>query len=103
MQKNSTEPEEFKRMVNDIRMAELAVNSKRKKSLDEGLMNMKLIFEKSIVASKAIQAGEKITREHFAYKKPGDGIPAKLFKSFLGKKASKSVKKDYVFKKEDFL
>ena len=57
--KNSTEPEDFKRLVIDIRMAELAINSKREKNLDDGLRNMKMIFEKSIVAAKSIQAGDR--------------------------------------------
>ena len=100
--KNSTEPAEFKRLVEDIRMAELAVNTKRDKSLDEGLNNMKFVFEKSIVSARAIDAGVVLTEADFAYKKPGDGIRAREFKSFIGKKLKKSVSKDYQFKREDF-
>lgn len=100
--KNSTEPEDFKRLVSDIRMAELAINSKREKNLDDGLRNMKMIFEKSIVAAKTIQAGEVITREHLAYKKPGDGIPAREFKDFLGKTLKITAQPDHKFVPSDF-
>lgn len=100
--KNSTEPEDFKRLVNDIRMAELAVNSKREKNLDDGLRNMKRIFEKSIVAAKPISAGEIITREHLAYKKPGDGIPAREFKQYLGKILKISAQANHKFVPSDF-
>jgi|TARA_B110000259_G_C13985657_1_gene390343 N,N'-diacetyllegionaminate synthase len=100
--KNSTEPEDFKRLVSDIRMAELAINSKREKKLDDGLRNMKMIFEKSIVAAKPIQAGEVITREHLAYKKPGDGIPAREFKDFLGKTLKITAQADHKFVPSDF-
>jgi sialic acid synthase SpsE len=100
--KNSTEPEDFKRLVSDIRMAELAINSKREKNLDDGLRNMKMIFEKSIVAAKSIQAGEVITREHLAYKKPGDGIPAREFKNYLGKTLKITAQPDHKFVPSDF-
>jgi N,N'-diacetyllegionaminate synthase len=100
--KNSTEPEDFKRLVSDIRMAELAINSKREKNLDDGLRNMKMIFEKSIVAAKTIQAGEVITREHLAYKKPGDGIPAKYFRNYLGKTVINDVSYNHLFEESDF-
>lgn len=100
--KNSTEPNEFKQLVEDIRMAELAMNTKREKNLDDGLKNMKTIFEKSIVAASDIAAGTTITKEHLAYKKPGDGIPAREYKSFIGKKLKQSVQADYVFQKLDF-
>jgi len=100
--KNSTEPAEFKGLVEDIRMAELAVNTKREKSLDESLNNMKFVFEKSIVSGRAIEAGVVLTEADFAYKKPGDGIRAREYKSFIGKKLKNSVPKDYQFKREDF-
>lgn len=100
--KNSTEPAEFKRLVEDIRMAYLAVNTKRDKSLDDGLNNMKVIFEKSIVSARSLKKGTVITSDDLAYKKPGDGIRAREYKKYLGKILNIDVEKDYKFTPEDF-
>ena len=84
--KNSTEPEEFKHMVDNIRAAELAVNFKIDKDEKvKELGNMKFVFEKSIVSTKVLSAGHIISLEDIAYKKPGDGIPAKEFKNIIGR------------------
>jgi N,N'-diacetyllegionaminate synthase len=101
--KNSTEPFEFKRMVEDIRAAELAVNTPRQKTLDERLNNMKHIFEKSIVSSKILKAGTLISADDIAYKKPGDGIRAREYKNIIGKKLKNAVEKDHKFSLEDFI
>ncbi|MCX6184914.1 MAG: N-acetylneuraminate synthase family protein [Flavobacterium sp.] len=84
--KNSTEPEEFKHMVDNIRAAELAMNFKIDKDEKvKELGNMKFVFEKSIVSTKVLSAGHIISSEDIAYKKPGDGIPAKEFKNIIGR------------------
>ncbi len=84
--KNSTEPEEFKHMVDNIRAAELAMNFKIDKDEKvKDLGNMKFVFEKSIVSTKILSAGHIISSEDIAYKKPGDGIPAKEFKNIIGR------------------
>jgi len=84
--KNSTEPEEFKNMVDNIRAGELALFSKvDKNEITSKLGEMKYIFEKSIVSSKELKVGHVITEEDLAYKKPGDGIPARAYKEIIGK------------------
>lgn len=84
--KNSTEPEEFKHMVDNIRAAELAMNFKIDKDEKvKELGNMKFVFEKSIVSTKVLSVGHIISSEDIAYKKPGDGIPAKEFKNIIGR------------------
>ena len=100
---NSTEPEEFKRLVDEIRQVEVALSSKVDK--DEkvrSLGNMKMTFEKSIVSADSIDELDTISFEKLAFKKPGDGIPAREYKKLLGKKINKKVNKDYKFKWKDF-
>lgn len=102
--KNSTEPEEFKRIVEEIRNVEKALSYKIDKDEKvKSLGNMKFTFEKSIVAACDIKEGEKITEEMLAYKKPGDGIPAREYRDILGMKLNKSVMKNYKLKWEDLI
>ena len=90
--KNSTEPEEFKHMVDNIRAAELAITSKiDKNEIVKKLGEMKFVFEKSIVSARELKEGHVISEEDLAYKKPGDGIPAKDYKNVIGKKVIKNI------------
>jgi N,N'-diacetyllegionaminate synthase len=100
---NSTEPEEFKRLVDEIRQVEVAISNKIDKDKKvKSLGNMKMTFEKSIVSGDLIEKGTTITMEMLAYKKPGDGIPARNYKYLIGKKLKNKVNKDYKFSWEDF-
>lgn len=84
--KNSTEPEEFMHMVDNIRAAELALESKIDKNEKvKDLINMKTVFEKSIVTKKELSIGHVILEEDLSYKKPGDGIPAREYKNIIGR------------------
>lgn len=100
---NSTEPEEFKRLVGEIRQIEVALsNDVNKDEKVKSLKNMKMTFEKSIVSACSIDKFDKIEGIHLAFKKPGNGIPAREYKKLLGKKLNKKVDKDYKYKWEDF-
>jgi N,N'-diacetyllegionaminate synthase len=93
--KNSTEPDEFKLLVDSIRAAETAINT----SLDKNekvkqLADMKMIFEKSIVARDSFKEGHIISAEDLAYKKPGNGLPPKEYKSLIGRALVKPINKD---------
>ncbi|QKJ22267.1 N-acetylneuraminate synthase family protein [Poseidonibacter lekithochrous] len=100
---NSTEPDEFKRLVDEIRQIETSLtNNIDKDEKVKNLTNMKITFEKSIVSADSINELDKIEFKHLAFKKPGDGIPAKEYKKLLGKRINKKVNKDYKFKWEDF-
>jgi N,N'-diacetyllegionaminate synthase len=84
--KNSTEPEEFMHMVDNIRAAELALESKIDKNEKvKDLRNMKTVFEKSIVTKRELSIGHVIIEDDLAYKKPGDGIPAREYKNIIGR------------------
>jgi sialic acid synthase SpsE len=90
--KNSTEPEEFKHMVDNIRAAELAITSKiDKNEIVKKLGEMKFVFEKSIVSARELKEGHVISEEDLAYKKPGDGIPARAYKEIIGKTVKTTI------------
>ncbi len=100
---NSIEPQDFKRLVDEIRQIQIALSHNIDK--DEKvrhLKDMKITFEKSIVSSRSIKQSEVISEGDLAYKKPGDGIPAQQYKKVLGKRINKCVDKDYQFIWTDF-
>jgi N,N'-diacetyllegionaminate synthase len=100
---NSTEPDEFKRLVDEIRQIEVALsNDINKDEKVKSLGTMKMTFEKSIVSVCTINKFDTIIFEDLAFKKPGDGIPAREYKKLIGKKLNKNVENDYKFKWEDF-
>ena len=100
---NSTEPEEFKRLVDEIRHLELALTHNIDKDKKAKLLKkMKITFEKSIVSSKALNKFDVIKFNDMAFKKPGDGIPSKDYKKIIGKKLKRNIKKNHKFKLKDF-
>lgn len=101
--KNSTEPDEFRYLVNQIRTIEKSLHNKvNKDEMMKDLEQMKTTFEKSIVSARPIEASEVIDQSMLAYKKPGDGIPARMYKKVLGSKLIKGVPSDHKFNWSDF-
>lgn len=93
--KSSATPEEFKALVDGIRDAEKALsNEVDKDKTAKSLSQMKVIFEKSIVAAYDLGAGTILKESHLAYKKPGDGIPAKKFRQLIGKRIVRPIAKN---------
>ena len=93
--RHSLEPGEFRRFVKEIRDAEkLLISCVDKDKLSRELRNMKIVFEKSIVAKTNIPKGVPITIDMIAFKKPGDGIRADRHREVLGKKAKVDINPD---------
>lgn len=90
--KHSMEPKEFREMVSGLREITKMLNNPVDKNIAvEDLGDMKVIFEKSIVASTAIKKGDLFTRSNLSVKKPGNGLPASSFLSVLGKKSNCNI------------
>lgn len=88
----SATPEEMKVLVDNIRTVEKTLENKIDKDAKAAtLSQMKITFEKSIVAACDIPAGTVLEEKHLAYKKPGDGIPARMFREILGKKTMNNI------------
>jgi N,N'-diacetyllegionaminate synthase len=84
--RHSMEPGEFADMVRGIRAIERMLAAPVDKADASRFGEMKRIFEKSIVARAALEAGAVITREMLAFKKPGDGIPAAAVDDIVGRR-----------------
>ena len=89
----SLEPSEMKNFVNEIRSADIIYRADyQKNTVDDYLSEMKVTFQKSIVAKVALPVGTVISAEHLAYKKPDCGISAADYRKILGR----TVKSDFV-------
>jgi len=91
--KASLEPEEFKIMVDQIRMAEKMMGDGEKKVMPSELKNIS-IARKSIVASMRITKGDIFSSENLSIKRPGNGKSPIHYWSLLGKKATKDYDVD---------
>lgn len=64
--------------------------------------SMQELFTKSIVAAEELPVGTVLERHHFAFKKPGDGIPAKDYRSLIGCRCTRPMVKDEQFDRTCF-
>jgi N,N'-diacetyllegionaminate synthase len=80
-------------MVLGIRHIEAALGDARKHVTDSEAKN-KPIARKSIVARRDIKAGELLTEENLAVKRPGTGISPMLWDSVVGTHAIKDFPYD---------
>ena len=87
----SIEPQEFKELVENIRVVEKALG-KVYYGLAEQEKKSK-IFRRSIFAVEDIEAGEVLNEKNVRSIRPGDGLKPKYINSVLGKKAKKNIKK----------
>lgn len=91
--KASLEPDEFKRMVQEIRNIEKALGVEEKKVTESEAPN-RAVARKSIVALRAIKKGEIITEESITTKRPGNGISPMCWNKVIGTKAIRDFKED---------
>lgn len=91
--KASLEPQELKAMVDAIRNIESALGDGKKKVTDSERPNI-IVARKSIVAARAIKAGEVYTEENVTVKRPGNGISPMKWDDVLGKTAPRDFEYD---------
>ena len=87
----SMEPEEFEKMVQDIRIVEKALGSSEYKltktqELEHG-------GSRSLFVVKDIAAGEILTPDNIRSIRPGDGLHTKHYEEILGRQAAFNLKK----------
>jgi len=87
----SLDKTEFKKMVEDVRIAELCIGKVTYELDAEGKKNF--WGRRSLYMCKDLKKGEKVTAEHIKSVRPHFGLHPKHFKSLLGK----TVKKDLHF------
>jgi N,N'-diacetyllegionaminate synthase len=91
--KASLEPEELKAMVAAIRNIERALGDGVKRLTASETKN-KPLARKSLVASRAINAGETFSAENVVAKRPGTGISPMRWDEVMGRKAPRDFEAD---------
>lgn len=89
--KASTEPDEFKKLVETIRNIETALGNGEKVP-QKSEVDISKVVTKRCVAAKEIKAGDIITEANICVKRNETGIPAKYWDLIIGTKA----KRDYL-------
>jgi N-acetylneuraminate synthase len=85
---------ETKQLVEGVRIIESILNNKVDKFNNSKYENIKKIFGKTLSVNKTLYPGDVITFELLESKKPhGFGVPAKNYKSIIGKKVNKKLYK----------
>lgn len=91
--KASLEPHELKEMIRCIREIEVALGNGIKQESESEKKN-KLIARKSIVANRAIKAGEVFSEENLCVKRPANGLSPMEWDNVIGKIAKKDFDED---------
>jgi N-acetylneuraminate synthase len=89
----SLEPAEFEAMVRAIRNVERALGDGVKHPTPSELEN-RAIARKSLVASRAIQAGERFSADNLTAKRPGTGISPMRWDDVIGRAAKRDFAPD---------
>tara|TARA_B100000029_G_scaffold315821_1_gene308220 strand:+ start:11999 stop:13006 length:1008 start_codon:yes stop_codon:yes gene_type:complete len=82
-------------------------------NIEKSLGDKKKIYQKekeiekwakrSLVSIKNISKGEKLSEKNIWSKRPGTGIPSKMYFKYLGKKARKNILVNTLINRKDFL
>lgn len=91
--KASLEPDELAAMVSAIRNIEQALGSGEKAVSPSERKNI-AVARKSIVAKRAIKAGERLTEDNLTVKRPGSGVSPMRWRDVLGTAAIRDFEED---------
>lgn len=91
-QSASLEPQEFTKLVKNIRDSEKA-KGKPIKHMTRGEILQREVLGKSIVCSKDIDIGEKFTEKNLEVKGPAKGLSPQYYYEILGKPSRRKIQK----------
>lgn len=87
----SLEPEEFRQMVDAVRVAEQAIGEVSYERSEKEQSSV--VFRRSLYAVKDIAVGEEFTNENVRSIRPGHGLKPKFLPALIGKKATRSIER----------
>jgi N-acetylneuraminate synthase/N,N'-diacetyllegionaminate synthase len=97
--KVSCAPEDLSELIQKSREIEASLGSKEREPTASELESI-LWARKSLVTRKAVKAGETITAEMIAVKRPGTGIPPSEFDRVLNRRLKVDIEEDTVIQWE---
>ena len=96
----SADPAEMKWLVDAVREFEVMRGNGIKRPADSE-KGTRINNRKSVVLASAVQAGERLSREHLAVKRPGYGIAPKNLEKVIGRRVVGAMDADAVLRWED--
>tara|TARA_B100000029_G_scaffold322611_1_gene314958 strand:- start:498 stop:1010 length:513 start_codon:yes stop_codon:yes gene_type:complete len=99
--KLSLDTEGFRKLVKELRLAEISKGENARNEFDAEKEAVKFA-RRSIIANKDIMIGEKISREMLSVKRPGTGIAPKFLEEIIGLTVKKSLQEDEPIQWENF-
>ena len=96
------EPKEMKELISKCKKSFLSLGAENKIITHEEKKQKKKM-RRSVVAKNNIKKGSKIKLKDLELKRPGTGIPADKIKNLIGKKAKKTILKNYLIFYNDVL
>ncbi|MCG9597814.1 N-acetylneuraminate synthase [Vibrio sp. Isolate25] len=99
--KASSEPQEFKELVDAIRTAEVSLGSPIK-SIQKEEMQMRQVSRKSLFIAQDIQEGTILTADMFTLKRPGTGFYEAELQSIVGSVSTKTLIVGHMLQVGDF-
>ncbi len=97
---HSMEPAEFRQLARALREVWTMLQCPVDKDSLAPYGQMKYIFQKSIVAAVDLPSATVLRLEHLAFKKPGTGLPAAMYRELIGKRLNCSITKDQMLEKD---
>lgn len=97
----SLEPQGFGKMVRDIRQVSEALGTGKEKYFTMGEILNREVLAKSLVATRQIEAGEKISREMVTVKGPGQGLSPQRYTQLIGRTVDRVIDADDPFLPRD--
>lgn len=97
----SSEPAEFRRLVNAVREMEQSLGSPVL-GFTEAELTGKAGFQLSCVAARELPAGRSLRAGDIAFRRPGSGLPPKAADWLRGRKLAHKVPRGHVFQPADF-
>jgi sialic acid synthase SpsE len=98
----STEPETFREMVRQIRLAEVCMG-KYSLDFDPSEQKLRTQYRRSIVARYPLEAGKVITLDMLAYRRPGGGLKPYEQVKLIGRKLKRSLNKNEIINLSDIV
>lgn len=99
---NAMEPADFALLARHMKDVRAMLRNPVDKDDIAPYGEMKRIFEKSVVAARALPEGTALAAADLAFKKPGDGIPAARHAELVGRRLRRAVPSDHKFSETDF-
>ena len=91
----SADPQEMKWLVDAVRSFEVMRGTGVKRPADSE-KTTRLNNRKSVVLNRAVKAGERLSAQDIAIKRPGYGIGPKYFEQLIGRSVAADMEKDAV-------